>query len=208
MIYSSYSSALRPSISPTTSWQDYILAFYKSADATSPNALYITSGGSENDEALLDNLSAKLLTPASTVRLQRIYYPSELSVKLWGENYLPKGLIVYQDENNWIAAVQYMSSGASYVALLKCAGGVSTGVSVNQAITYSAGAVLELIPAADFQTWTVKYADTTEVNAAAITDFAASGTWYAGLVNTYDAGDMSIAFDDFSATRIAEAPPF
>lgn len=190
----------------TNDWASYVVTSYRNGAAISFG--YLCDVGAIDDVGRLDNVSIKALTPATLFRVQRVYYPSTVSAKLWWPAGIQQGVILFQDADNWVMANLYHYRTINNAALTKSVAGTVTQVA-NGGVTYSAGATLELIPAADFQTWTVKYADTTEVNAAAITDFAASGTWYAGLFTTYDAGNTAVVgFDDFSATRITDAPPF
>jgi hypothetical protein len=189
-------------------WANLVYTSKKVSDY-SENTLWCGSGGSASDAALLDNYSMKELTPASQFRIQRIYYPSSVAVKAWMSGYTPLGVAVYKDADNWVLAVAHRSLAVFSVALLKSVAGAVSLVGSLVATTYSAGALLELIPAADFQTWTVKYNTATRINAAAITDFAATGTWYTGLFNTHNPSDITaVSFDDFAAARIAGASPF
>lgn len=176
-----------------------------------PNSNLYIYGVAAPTDLVVDTISARPITLSTMFRVQPIYYPSAISSKLWYLRACPLGITAFKDLNNWIATVvspKINSSSANIVTLYRCVSGTQSVVSTSD-ITYSAGAALELIPAADFQTWTVKYDGATKINAASIIDFSPTGIWHAGLFTTHDASDTSIiGADDFAATRIEGAPPF
>lgn len=191
----------------TSEWADYVITNYKVNDYHEWS-VWVSDGGSANDAALVDNVSIKPLIMATVFRVQRIYYPSVISAAIRWMPYCANGVVCYKDADNYVAAVIGAIGSSTHVQLFKVVDGVYTSI-VTSSITYAADAVLQLAPAADFQSWTVTYDGVVKINAAAITDFAAEGTWHAGLLNTHDAGDTAIvSFGNFSATRVAEAPPF
>lgn len=191
----------------TADWDEYVYAVRKSTDYTD-DSLWLDSA-TISDTALLDNVSVKELVATSQYRLQRIYYPSTVEVGVNMTLRTPVGVVVFKDSDNWVLAFTRRVGAFFSVALWKCVAGAVTVISVGVTTTYSAGAVLKLAPAADFQTWTVTYDNVVRVNAAAITDFAPTGTWYAGLFTTHNPNDTTIiGFDDFLAERIGESPPF
>jgi hypothetical protein len=196
-----------PLVPVAAGWANYVYTDKKSADYTG-DSMWCDAGAAA-DTALLDNYSVKELTPASQFRIQRIYYPSSVAVKAWMSGYTPLGVVVYKDADNWVLALAQRSGVIFSAALWKSVAGTVTVVNAGVTTTYSAGALLELIPAADFQTWTVKYNTATRVNAASITDFAATGTWYAGLFNTHNPSNITaVSFDDFAAAKLTGASPF
>jgi hypothetical protein len=196
-----------PNVPITSSWANYIYVTKKSADYTSDNAW--CEGGTAADTSLVDNVSIKELTPASQFRIQRVFYPSSVAVNTWMSGYTPLGVVMYKDADNWVLALGLLSGTTFQIALWKSVAGAVSVVGSPVTTIYSAGALLELIPAVDFQTWTVKYNTATRINAAAITDFATTGTWYAGLFNTHNPSDITaVSFDNFAAARLTGASPF
>jgi hypothetical protein len=192
----------------TADWANYVLTAKKSANYSEVGVWSVT-GGSASDTVLADNISIKELNPDSQFRIQRIYYPSSIAANVWMSGATPLGVVAYQDANNWVLAVAGRSLTTFSITLMKSVGGVVSLVGSAVTTIYSAGALLELIPAADFQTWTVKYNTAVRINAAAITDFAATGTWYAGMLNTHNPSDITAAsFDDFAVARLEGAPLF
>jgi hypothetical protein len=192
----------------SSSWANYVYTTNKASDL-SENSVWCEVGGAAADTALVDNVSINELTSASLFRLQRIYYPSSLAVNAWMSGSTPLGLAMYKDASNWVIAIVQRTLTTFSVSLLKSVAGAISKVGTSVTTTYSAGAVLELIPAADYQTWTVKYNTATRINAAAITDFAATGTWYAGLFNTHNPSNITaVSFDDFAAAKLTGASPF
>lgn len=188
----------------TTSWADYITIHYKASDYHE-FTVFVKEGGSAGDTVLIDNVSIKPIEMATVFRVQRIYYPSVISAAIRWMPYCVNGVVCYKDSDNYVAAVV---SSENMVHLFKVVDGVYQNLGV-ATITYADDAVLQLTPAADFQSWTVTYDGTVAISATSVTDFAAEGIWHAGLLNTYDAGDTSVVgFGDFSATRVEGAPPF
>lgn len=190
----------------TDDWMSYVVTGY-SPSAFSVYGLWCDNGAG-GDVGRLDNVSIKPLTPATLYRVRRIYYPSAISARVWWPPGIQAGVVMFQNVNNWIMANRYHYRTLDYIALTKCVAGTVTQVT-QSVVAYVAGTALRLIPSADMQAWTVKHGETTVHDAVAITDFAATGTWYAGLFTTYDAGDTDVVgFDDFSATRVAGAAAF
>ena len=168
--------------------------------------------GDSGEVLLIDNLSVKPITPATIWRLRRIYYPSNLEIDVYKNNrFTVIGLGYYRDADNYILGViNGQTSGGYYSAVVKnVAGTISLVNSSWIGNTLLSGQTYGLYPSEDLQEWTTKVDDVVKQDALSITDFDASGTWYAGLCVLYNPGNEDeLSIDNFLAERIEGSLPF
>jgi len=158
--------------------------------------------------ALADDVTLAELAPSTVVRLRRVYYPSIVSAAIWRTAHRARGVVLYSSATDWIMAyIGSNSTGAAAVYLVKVANGLFTPIATAN-ITYSAGAVLALVPNATFTAFSVTYGGAEVIASQAVVNWV-GGTWYAGLANSDDPANLTTdAFGSFSAVAVAGASPF
>jgi hypothetical protein len=161
------------------------------------NCLARMSNLSAGESAWIDNETFKPLTFSSMVCWQKLDYPvSKIRAKITHRAGTPAGIILGKDADNFILLYW---NGKTAMELAKCVAGVYTPRVATNVMVHAQGLYLELIPAADFQSFSGDYNDAgPQIVDAAITDFDPSGVWYAGVFAT----DANTTFDDFRALNV------
>jgi hypothetical protein len=141
-------------------------------------------------EAYLDNVSAAEIILASMFHtISNAFVPRVIKAKVTRTAMTQAGIAHYADANNFVIA--YLD-GASNVVLLKRVAGTETQVS-SAAVTYSAGALLELHYDPSAKTYSVYYNDsvTPKINAASVTDAVFVTAQGSHLFSTYDSNSFA-----------------
>lgn len=150
-------------------------------------------------DVTVDSCSFRALTTGTLVRVQQMGPVFGVQAKVWDNADYDGGLIILKDADNWIVA--YLSSaGTTNRCLLdKCVAGTRSQVSRVFNGGFNAGDLLQLVPNADFNAFSVIAGGNTVIDGQSITDFSfLAGEWYAGMFATHEL----IEFDDFRAEAI------
>lgn len=143
---------------------------------------------------VLDSVSAKPLTLSTMYSiLSDAFVPSVIQAKITKSATYPAGIIHWADANNFV--ILHIDS-RSQLVLEKCVGGTYTAVG-STAVTYFAGAMMELHYDAANKTYAAYYNDseTPKIAATSINDEVFTTALGAGVFGT----DETATFEDFAA---------